>query len=97
MPVPAQPKPPGLLRVSCSAVLVPYNKPPSFSASLMKLQQLTANLRDWPDLEGIISYYGWPGKAPAGFTLTILRAPQSGEGGFARSYARAKTDEVSPL
>ena len=34
--------------------------------------QLAANLRDWLDLEGIISYYGWPGKAPVAFTLTVF-------------------------
>lgn len=73
MLVPALPKPPGWLRALCSAVLVPYNNTPKLRQVSLKLLQLAANLRDWLDLEGIISYYGWPGKAPVAFTLTFDR------------------------
>ena len=70
MLVPALPKPPGWLRALCAAVLFPYNNTPKLRQVSLKLLQLAANLRDWLDLEGIISYYGWPGKAPVAFTLT---------------------------
>ena len=73
MLVPALPKPPGWLRALCSAVLVPYNNTPKLRQVSLKLLQLAANLRDWLDLEGIISYYGWPGKAPVAFTLTLIK------------------------
>ena len=63
-------KPPSWLRALCSAVLVPYNNTTKLRQVSLKLLLLAANLRDWLDLEGIISYYGWPGKAPVAFTLT---------------------------
>ncbi|MBQ6610212.1 MAG: hypothetical protein IJH70_07245, partial [Oscillospiraceae bacterium] len=48
------------------------NNTPKLRQVSLKLLQLAANLRDWLDLEGIISYYGWPGKAPVAFTLTFM-------------------------
>ncbi|MBQ6610836.1 MAG: hypothetical protein IJH70_10410, partial [Oscillospiraceae bacterium] len=50
-----------------------YNNTPKLRQVSLKLLQLAANLRDWLDLEGIISYYGWPGKAPVAFTLTSFQ------------------------